>query len=58
MLEITYWHTLYKREVTEIVFGSVHFVGNAVIFESHGRKCRVELEYVKSISPMEGYNNV
>lgn len=54
MLEITYWHTLYKREVTDIVFGSIQFVGNAVIFASHGHKCRVELEYVKSISPMEG----
>ena len=52
-LEITYYHTLYKREVTDIVCGEVKMEDGKAVFASMGRTQAVELEYVRSIKPVE-----
>lgn len=53
MLKITYYHTLYKRDVTDIVCGGIEFKNGYVVFSSSGHKYAVGLVYVKAIEPLE-----
>lgn len=56
--KITYYHTLYKREETDIC-GEVEFQHDEthnqtyVVFASMGRKHMIEAKYVRKIEPIE-----
>ena len=55
--KITYYHTLYKRDVTLITCGKInfHFTDHAfVTFKSGGHGYLVDTQYIKCIEPMEG----
>lgn len=54
--KITYYHTLYKREVTEIVCGAIefHYTDHAyVTFASMGHGCMVDAKYIRKIELLE-----
>ena len=54
-LKITYYHTLYKRDVTEIC-GEVkfHYTDHVyVTFASGGHGYLVDAKYIKAIEPIE-----
>lgn len=48
-MKITYYDSLYKREVTSIVCGEIVFKDGAVNFSSGGHRYRIELQYVRKI---------
>lgn len=52
-MKITYYHTLYKRNVTDIVAGSIEVKDGKVVFASGGHRYAVELENIVSIDPIE-----
>lgn len=52
-MKITYYHTLYKRLVTDIVAGDITFMDGKVYFSSKGHGCCIEVEYVVSIEKGE-----
>ena len=54
--KITYYHTLYKRDVTDIVCGEIQFHHTDhtyVTFKSAGHGVLVDAQYIKSIEPMD-----
>ena len=54
-MKITYYHTLYKKDVTAIVCGSIefHYTDHAYItFKSGGHGYLVDAQYIKSIAPL------
>jgi len=54
MAKITYYHTLYKREVTELVRnGEFEFKDGRVVFNSFGHGVAIEFEYVRKIELIE-----
>lgn len=56
MFKITYYHTLYKKEVTDIVCGSIDFRYTdhaVVIYHSGGHGHIVDTKYIKKIEPLE-----
>lgn len=52
-MKITYYHTLYKRNVTDIVAGSIRIKDGKAIFASGGHKYAIDLVYIVSIEPIE-----
>ncbi len=53
---ITFYHTLYKRDVTTIAGGAIefHYTDHAYItFKSGGHEYLVDAQYVKKIEPVE-----
>lgn len=52
-MKITYYHTLYKREVTNIVTGNIDFKDGKAFYAAHGRKYCVEIKYIVSITDLE-----
>ena len=51
--KITYYHTLYKRDVTEIVTGRIDFHQDHITFFCMGHGQAVRYEYIKSIEPLD-----
>lgn len=53
-MKVTYWNTLYKREVTENT-DSIYFSndGTSIIFMSIGQKTRIPIKYVRKIENIE-----
>ena len=51
--KITYYHTLYKRDVTEIVTGRIDFHQYHITFFCMGHGQAVRYEYIKSIEPLD-----
>lgn len=51
--KITYYHTLYKRDVTELVTGKIEFHQDHITFSCMGHGQAVRYEYIKSIEPQE-----
>lgn len=54
--KITYYHTLYKKDITCIVCGAVefHYTDHAyVTFKSGGHGYLVDTQYIKKIEPIE-----
>ena len=52
-IKITYYHTLYKRNVTEHVADDIVFKDGKAVFSSMGYRQAVEAEYIVSIEPIE-----
>ena len=52
-MRIRYYHTLYKREVTENVGGDIKFEDGRAVLCSMGHRYAVELERVIAIEPIE-----
>ena len=57
MVKITYYYTLYKREITRIVAGDIAFKttesNSYVIFHSGGHGYQIETKYIRKIEPLE-----
>jgi len=57
MMQITFFHTLYNKEVTHKVFGDIKFVylnNRSYIRYCHmGHGCEVACEYVRKIEEVE-----
>lgn len=55
--KITYYDTLYKRIVTDIVAGAIEFEntpsGPAAVFCSMGHREMIHVKHIKSIEPLE-----
>lgn len=53
-MQITYYHTLYKREITTLVIdGEFEFKDGRVVFSSGGHRYAVEFEYIRKIEPIK-----
>lgn len=54
-MKLTYFDTLYKRDVTMIIAQGtkIEFKNNAVHFYSGGHGYEIELEYIKEIESLE-----
>lgn len=52
-MKITYYHTLYKRNVTGIVAGSIEVKDGKAVFASGGHKYAIDLDRIVSIEPIE-----
>jgi hypothetical protein len=52
-MKVTYYSTLYKRDVTVIVLETVVFDEGMIKFASGGHKYAVDLKYVKKIESLE-----
>lgn len=50
---ITFFHTLYQKEVTWMAFGAIRFEDGRIVFHSGGHGYAVEFEYVRSIEPVK-----
>ena len=48
-MRLTYFDTLYQREVTIMIIGEVEFKKHGVSFDFMGQKCFVEYEYMRKI---------
>ena len=46
-MKITYYHSLYMKEVSDIVAGTIEFREGKAIFSTHGRRYSILLEYVR-----------
>lgn len=53
MIKITYFHTLYKKNVTSIVFGDIEFKDGQVYFSASGHRYAVLVEHIVSIQKIE-----
>jgi len=53
MMRITFYHTLYKKLVTENVFGDIVFRDGCVVYSTGGHRHAVEYEYVRKIEVAE-----
>lgn len=49
MMIITYYHTLYKKDVEALVVGNIEFKGEEVYFKSGGHGYAIRVEYIRSI---------
>lgn len=52
-MKITYFDTLYKREATLNVFGTIDFEDGYVYFASCGHKHCVRIQYIIKIETIE-----
>lgn len=52
-MKITYYHTLYKKNVTALVAGDISFKDGYVHFASFGRRYAIEAQYIVSITREE-----
>ena len=50
-MKITFYHTLYKREVTWLC-DNITFKEGKVIFVANGKKYSLEIEYIKKIEAL------
>ena len=48
-MKITYFHTLYKKEVTANVCGEIEFKDRMAWFSSGGHYYAVEVKYIRKI---------
>lgn len=54
-MKITYFHTLYQREVTEFIRdGEIVFRGGYAYFHAGGHGYAIELIYIRSIESLGG----
>lgn len=52
-VELTYFHTLYKTDVTCLVCGGITFEDGFAFFASSGHRYRIKAEHVRSINAVE-----
>lgn len=52
-MKITYYHTLYKQNVTALVAGDITFKDGYVYFHSFGSGYAIEAKYIVSITREE-----
>ena len=52
-MRVIYFHTLYKREVSDIVAGDIKFDDDGVTYSAGGHRYHIEYRYIRKIELVE-----